>query len=171
MVDAGGGDDARIGGEPSVCRGGGGAMAALGSRGPAKGYEGLKRRRQWWAMERTKGGLKADPGGAPVSTAPFPELLAKSSAISWADIDPTKVLGRRRSRWCLFMARGGGSRRRCRPWKYGGAWGRREGRSSPPKSMPVVEGARFVLRRWSRADGSGGSEGKGNEPIRTDTRY
>ena len=58
---------------------------------------------------------------------------------------------------------------RC-PWKIGGAWGRREGRSIPPKSMPGVEGARFELR-WSNSDGNGGSEGKANEPIQTDTRY
>ena len=49
--------------------------------------------------------------------------------------------------------------------------GHEGGRSSPPKSMPGVEGARFALRQWRRADGSGGSEGKGNEPIQTDTRY
>ena len=45
------------------------------------------------------------------------------------------------------------------------------GRSSPPKSMPGVEGAQFALRRRRGADGSGGSEGKGNDPIQTDTRY
>ena len=105
-----------------------------------------------------------------MSTAPFPELASESAAISWAEIDPTKVLGRGRSRWCRCMARGGGSRRRCRPWKNGGAWGRREGRSSPPKSMPGVEGSRFALR-WSGADGNSGSEGEGNGPIQTDTRY
>ena len=37
---------------------------------------------------------------------------------------------------------------------------------SPPKSMPGVEGARFALRRWRRADGSGGSEGEGNGSIK-----
>ena len=93
MVDAGGGYDAGIGGESSVYRGCGGAMAALGSKGRAKDYEGLKRRRQWWAMERTKGGLKADPGGAPVCPAPFPELASESAVISWIEIDPTKVWG------------------------------------------------------------------------------
>ena len=49
-------------------------------------------------------------------------------------------------------------RRRFRPWKNGGAWGKREERSSPPKSMLGVEGSRFALR-WSGADGDGGSEG------------
>ena len=34
-----------------------------------------------------------------MSTAPFPELDSESAAISWTVIDPTKVLGRRRSRW------------------------------------------------------------------------
>ena len=150
--------------------GGGGAMAALGRKGPTTDLEGLKRRRQWWVMERTKGGLKADPGGAPVSTVPLPELASESAAISGAEIEPTKVLGRRRSRWCPCMARGGGSRRRCRPWKSGRAWGIREGRSSPPKLMPGVEGSRFALR-WSGADGNGASEGEGNGPIQTDTRY
>ena len=47
-------------------------------------------------MERTKDGLKADPRGAPVSTAPFPELAGESAAVSMAEIDPAKVLGRRR---------------------------------------------------------------------------
>ena len=85
-------------------------------------------------------------------------------------IDSTKVLGRGRSRWRPCMARRGGSRRRCRPWKNGGAWGRKEGRSIPPKWMPGVDVSRFALR-WSRADGNGESEGEGNEPIQTDTRY
>ena len=93
-----------------------------------------------------EGGLKSDPGGAPVSTASFPELASESAAISWAEIDSTNVLRRRRSRWRPYKACGGGSRQRCRPWKNGGAWGRREGRSSPPKSMPGVEGSRFALR-------------------------
>ena len=119
-------------------------------------------------MGRTKGSLNADQGRTPASTAPSLELASESAAISWAEIDPTKVLGRRRSRWCPCMARGGGGRRRCRPWKNGGAWGRRAGRSSPPKSVRGVEGARFALR-WSGADGNGGSEGEGNEP--TQNRY
>ena len=132
--------------------------------------EGLKRRRQWWAMERTKGGLNTGPGGALVSTARFPELASESAAISWAEMDPTKVLGRRKSRWCPCMDRGGGSRRTCRLWRNGGARSRRDGRLSPTKSMPGVEGSRFTLR-WSGADGNGGSEGEGNGPIQTDTRY
>ena len=79
MVGAGGGYDAGIGGESSVSSRGGGAMAAPGR------IRRAKRRRQWWAMGRTKGGLKADPGRAAVSTAPFPELASESAAISWAD--------------------------------------------------------------------------------------
>ena len=96
-------------------------------------------------MGTTKGGLKADSGGMPASTVPFPELANESAATSWAEIDPTKVLGRRRSRWCPWIARGGERRRRCRPWKNGGAWGRRQGRSSPPKSIQAwkVRGLRF----------------------------
>ena len=96
--------------------------------------------------ERTKGGLIADPGGAPGSTAPFPELASESAAISWAEIDPTKVLGRRRGRWCPVMARGGGSHRRCRPWKNGGAWGTREGGRAHPSRCPAwkVRGLCFV---------------------------
>ena len=105
-----------------------------------------------------------------MSTAPFPELASESAAISWVAIDSAKVLGRRRSRWRPCMARGGGRRRRLRPWKNGGAWGRREGRSSPPKSIPGVEGSLFALW-WIGADGNGGSEGEGNLPIQTDTRY
>ena len=42
-----------------------------------------------------------------MSTTPFPELASEIGAISWAEIDPTKVLGRRRSPWCPVMARGG----------------------------------------------------------------
>ena len=41
--------------------------------------------RQWWALERTTVGLKADPGGAPVFTAPFSELTSKPDAMSWAE--------------------------------------------------------------------------------------
>ena len=82
LDDAGGGYDAGIGGESSVSRGGGGAMVALGSKGPTKDQEKLKTRRKWWAMGRTKGGHKTDPGGAPASTAPFPELASESAAIS-----------------------------------------------------------------------------------------
>ena len=59
LVDAGRGYDAGNGGESSVSGGG--------------FEEGLKWRRQRWAMERTKGGLKTDPGGPPVPTAPFPD--------------------------------------------------------------------------------------------------
>ena len=33
-------------------------------------------------VQRTKGGHKTDPGGAPASTAPFPELASESAAIS-----------------------------------------------------------------------------------------
>ena len=54
--------------------------------------------RQWWALGRTKDGLKADPGGAPASSAPFSELASEPVAMSWAEIDPTEVLGRRRGR-------------------------------------------------------------------------
>ena len=72
-----------------------------------------------------------------MSTGPFPELASESVTIAWAEKDPTKVLGRRRNRWCLFIARGGGRRRRCRPWKNDGAWGKRKGLSSPPKSIPL----------------------------------
>ena len=71
MVGAVGGDDAGFGGESRVSSGDGGAMAALGRKRPDEAIGRLKRRRQWLAMGRTKGGLKADPGGAPVSTAPF----------------------------------------------------------------------------------------------------
>ena len=39
---------------------------------------------QWWALGRTKDGLKADPGGAPASSAPFSELASKPEAMSWA---------------------------------------------------------------------------------------
>ena len=60
-------------------------MAALGIKGPTKDLDGLKRRGQWWAMERTTGGLNADPGRTPVSTAPLPELASESAAISWAE--------------------------------------------------------------------------------------
>ena len=61
--------------------------------------------RQWWALGRTRDGLRADPGGAPASSAPFSELASEPQAMSWAEIDPTEVSGRRRGRWCLGMIR------------------------------------------------------------------
>ena len=67
------------------------------------------------------------------------------------------------------MARSGGRRRRCRPWKNGGEWGRREWRSSLPMSMPGVEGSGFAIL-LSGAEGNGGSEGEGNGPIQTESR-
>ena len=48
--------------------------------------------RQRRALGGTRDGLSADPGGAPVSAAPFSELQSKLEAMSWAEIDPTKVL-------------------------------------------------------------------------------
>ena len=57
---------------------------------------------QWWALGRTKDGLEADPGGAPASSAPFSELASEPEAMSWAEIDPTEVLERRKGR-CFFF--------------------------------------------------------------------
>ena len=96
-----------------------------------------------------------------MSAAPFSELASEREAMSWAGIDPTKVLGRRRGRWCLVMVRNG------EVWKAssaqgGGAWGWREGGLSSPKSVPSMQGARIARRRWMGADGDGGSEGRGN---------
>ena len=54
--------------------------------------------RQWCALGRTNDGLKAEPGGAPASSAPFSELARELEAMSWAEIDPTEVLGRGRGR-------------------------------------------------------------------------
>ena len=65
--------------------------------------------RQWWALGRTKDGLKADPGGAPASSAPFSELASEPEAMLWAEIDPTEFLGRRGGRRIDFgMVRNGG---------------------------------------------------------------
>ena len=75
--------------------------------------------RQWWALGRTKDGLKADPEGAPASAASEPESM------SWAEIDPAEVLGRRRGRWFLGMV-GNGELPKVSS-EMGGAWGRREG--------------------------------------------
>ena len=58
----------------------------------------------------TMDGLKAKPGGAPVSTAPFPELVSDPAAMSWVEISPTKVLGRRRGRSCPRVVCHGESR-------------------------------------------------------------
>ena len=82
--------------------------------------------RQWWALGRTKDGLKADPGGAPASAAPFLELASEPKAMLWAEIDPTEVLGRRRGRWCFGMVRNC-ELRKVSSAKRGGARGRREG--------------------------------------------
>ena len=48
--------------------------------------------------------------------------------------------------------------------------GQEAGAVEPTQVDPGVEGARFAFR-WSGADGNGGSEGEGNEPTPTDTRY
>ena len=82
--------------------------------------------RQWWAPVRTKDDLKADPGEAPVSTAPFSELASVPGAMSSAEIDPTKVSGRIRGRWMIGMVRNG-ELPKVFPAKRGGAWGRRDG--------------------------------------------
>ena len=50
-------------------------------------------------------GRNADPGGAAASAATFSELASEPEAMPWAEIDPTKVLRRRRGRWCFGMAR------------------------------------------------------------------
>ena len=49
--------------------------------------------RQWWALGRTKDGLKADPEGAPASSAPFSELASEPEAMSWAEKYPTRFWG------------------------------------------------------------------------------
>ena len=73
-------------------------MTALGkTNSPTKDEEGVKRMRQCWALGRTMDGLKADPGGAPVSAAPSSEPAGEPEAMSWAEINPTKILGR--GRW------------------------------------------------------------------------
>ena len=83
--------------------------------------------RQWWALGKTEGGLKADPGGAPASSAPFSELASEPEAISWAEIDPTEVLARRRGRRIIFGLVRNGELPKVFPAKRGSAWGRREG--------------------------------------------
>ena len=82
--------------------------------------------RQWWALGRTKNGLKADPAGAPASPAPFSELASEPEAMSGVEIDPAEVSGRRRGRWCFGIIRNG-ELPNVLPAKRGGAWGRREG--------------------------------------------
>ena len=82
--------------------------------------------RQWWALGRTKGGLKSDLGGAPASSAPFSELASESEVMSWAEIDTTEVLGRRRIRRISGMVRNG-ELLKVFPAKRGGEWGRKEG--------------------------------------------
>ena len=71
-------------------------MAALGRKGPTR-IRRAKTEAPMVGDGEDEGGLKSDPGGAPVSTAPFLELASESAAISWAEIDSAKVLGRRRS--------------------------------------------------------------------------
>ena len=58
-------------------------------------WEGKARRRIRIkrSRQKTKGGLKADPGEASVSTAPFPELASESVAISWVENRPDGGLG------------------------------------------------------------------------------
>ena len=83
--------------------------------------------RQWWALVRTKDGLKADPGGAPASSASFLELASEPEAMSWAEIDPTEVFGAEKGSTDFS-----GKVRNCElqkvfPAKRGGAWGKKEG--------------------------------------------
>ena len=82
--------------------------------------------RQWWAHGRTKDGLKADLGEAPASSVPFSELAREPEVMSWAEIDPTEVLGRKRGRRSFGMVRNGESPK-VFPAKRGGALGRRGG--------------------------------------------
>ena len=82
--------------------------------------------RQWWALERTKDGLEVDPGEAPASSAPFSEVAREPEVMSWAEIDPTEVLGRRRGRRMFGMVRNGESPE-VFPAKRGGAWCKRGG--------------------------------------------
>lgn len=49
--------------------------------------------------------------------------------------------------------------------------GQGEESSSPPKSMTGMNKSQFALRRGMGAEGNGRSEGRGNEPSQTDTRY
>ena len=86
---------------------------------------------QWWALGRTKDGLKSNPGGAPGSSASFSELASEPEAMSWAEIDPTEVLARRRGRRIFGMVRSG-ELPKVFPAKRGGAWGRREGFKPTP---------------------------------------
>ena len=52
------------------------------------------------------GGLQAMPKISPVSTAPFLELASDPAMMSWVDIGPTMVLGRRRVRLCIRVVFG-----------------------------------------------------------------
>ena len=105
-----------------------------------------------------------------MSTAPFPELASEIGGDLVGRNRPDEGLGAKKESMVSLY----GPRRRKSPkvssvdeWRMG----QEGGRSSPPNSMPGVEGAWFALRWWRRADGSGGSDGKGNEPIQADTRY
>ena len=95
-----------------------------------------------------------------MSTALFSELASELEAMSLAEVDPTKVLGRRRGRWCFGMVRNC-ELRKVSSAKVGGAWGRRDWGLSPPKSVPSTGGARFARRRWMGADGDGGPQVRG----------
>jgi len=88
------GGETVVGGGPRVSSGGGRAMAALGmNEGPTKDEKGLKTEAPMVDGGETMGGLKAKPGGAPVSTAPFPEMESNPAVVSWVEIGPTKVWG------------------------------------------------------------------------------
>ena len=55
----------------------------------------------------TMGCLKVKPKGAPISAASFPELASDPAAMSWAEIGPAKVLGRKGGRMCPRVVRHG----------------------------------------------------------------
>lgn len=58
---------------------------------------------QYRALGRTMDSLRVYLGRATVSTVPFLKLASETKSMPWAEIDPTKTLGRRTGRWLPCM--------------------------------------------------------------------
>ena len=82
-----------------------------------------------------------------MSTAPFQELASDPTAMSLAEMGPTKVFGAEKG---SKLSTGGVSRRKSTEWASMRAvaeryqWGRKEGGPSPSKSMLGMEGAQYA---------------------------
>lgn len=95
----------------------------------------------------TTGGLIAEPGGAPASTAQVADSPSGPAAVMWVEIGPMKVLGAENRPEESMQ----GPRRRKSPKSSSvkgigrmTGMGKEGGGTSPPKPMPGMEGSQGV---------------------------